>query len=228
MSIYQSIQRISPILWWKHSFTIENLNLNPLLKKFFDENKNCPSFNDRHEHFKYINDKVIKEDPIDYLEFGVYKGDSIREWSSLNKNPVSRFYGFDSFEGLPEDWTYTMRRGEFNLNGNIPHIDDSRVKMVKGLFQNTLRPFLKSFRRIQRIVVHLDADLFSSTLYVLTSLDPFLEKGDVLMFDEFSAPTGEFKAFIDYKTAFYREFKMVSKVPFNGWLANQVAFLIEK
>lgn len=41
------------------------------------------------------------------LEFGVYKGDSMREFLRLNDSPNSLFYGFDSFEGLPEIWRGT-------------------------------------------------------------------------------------------------------------------------
>ena len=48
--------------------------------------------------------KVLAEEPIDYLEFGVRYGDSLFKWSGLNAHPDSRFIGFDSFEGIPEDW----------------------------------------------------------------------------------------------------------------------------
>ena len=121
-----------------------------------------------------------------------------------------------------------MKKGEFDLQGKMPIINDPRVKMIKGLFQETLRPFLKTFNRKYKMVIHLDADLFSSTLYVLTQLDPFLENGDILMFDEFSALNGEFKAFSDYRDAYYRGIKVVAKVPSNGWICDQVAFYFEK
>lgn len=54
--------------------------------------------------YENINKDIIKDDPIDYLEFDVYKGDSIKKWLQINKNPEPRFFGFDSFEGLPEDF----------------------------------------------------------------------------------------------------------------------------
>ena len=228
MSIYQKLQKVSPYLWRKYSVTIENLNLNPLLKKYFYENKLVSVFANRHDYFKYLAKEIIKNNPIQYLEFGVYKGDSIMEWVDLNQNTKSEFYGFDTFYGLPEDWTYTMKKGEFGLQGNMPIVDDPRVKMVKGLFQETLHPFLKTFNRKYKMVIHMDADLFSSTLYVLTQLDPFLENGDIIMFDEFSALTGEFKAFNDYREAFYRSLKMIAKVALDGWICDQVAFYFEK
>ena len=110
-TIFEKLQRISPILWPKYSFAVENLNLNPQLKKFFNENKDCPIFDSRSKHFNYICKEIVKENPIDYLEFGVYKGDSIREWSGLNLHLESRFFGFDTFTGLPEDWTYSIKKG---------------------------------------------------------------------------------------------------------------------
>jgi O-methyltransferase len=151
MSLYEKLQRISPYFYPRYSFMVENLNSNPLLKKFFDENKGCPVFDNKTEHFRYLSMEVINDNPIDYLEFGVYKGNSIREWMRLNQHTESRFFGFDTFTGLPENWTYSMKKGAFSAGGNIPVIEDSRVKMVKGLFQNSLRPFLKTFIRVQRL-----------------------------------------------------------------------------
>ena len=228
MSTYQKIQKISPKFWPRYSFTVENLNSNPLLKKLMDENSACHNFKDRSEHFRYVSDEIVKKNPIDYLEFGVYKGDSIREWIGLNQDAGSMFFGFDTFTGLPDDWTYTVKKGEFDLGGDPPTINDRRVILVKGLFQDTLRPFLKDYVRRYRMVIHLDADLFSSTLYVLSQLDYLLNEGDILMFDEFSSITGEFKAFSVYKEAFKRELRMVSRVQYDGWLSNQVAFLFDK
>ena len=42
--------------------------------------------------------------PIDYLEFGVWKGDSMRVWLRLSQDSGSQSYGCDSFEVLPEAW----------------------------------------------------------------------------------------------------------------------------
>lgn len=83
-----------------------------------------------------------------------------------------------------------MKKRKFNLQGKTSIVDDLRVKMIKGLYQDTLPSFLKTFSRYYKMVIHLDTDLFSSTLYVLTQLDPFLENGDIMMFDEFSTLTG--------------------------------------
>jgi hypothetical protein len=72
-----------------------------------------------------------------YLEFGVWQGYSIEYFSRLNRSPRSLFYGFDSFEGLPEGWR-GMSAGHFSTGGQIPVIDDERVRFIKGWFQDSL------------------------------------------------------------------------------------------
>lgn len=108
--------------------------MNPLLKKYLSENKGVSIFAHRYDYFKYLASEIVKDNPIHYLEFGVYKGDTIKDWMNLNQNVKSEFFGFDTFYGLPEDWTYSIKKGEFNLQWNIPFMDDRRVKMIKGLF----------------------------------------------------------------------------------------------
>ena len=114
---------------------------------------------------------------IDYFQFGVYRGDSIREWSTLSDSPNSRFYGFDTFTGLPEHWFKDFGMGAFDVCGKIPDLIDHSVTFVKGTFQDTLENFLNGFNRRNRIVVHIDADLYSSTLFVLLSMHNNLKEG---------------------------------------------------
>ena len=52
---------------------------------------------DRRSLFAHINDATAKDNPIDYLEFGVFRGASLKIWLDVNQNPESRFFGFDSF-----------------------------------------------------------------------------------------------------------------------------------
>jgi hypothetical protein len=131
---------------------------------------------------------------LDYIEFGVASGNSFRWWVNRLKNEDNRFFGFDTFEGLPEDWG-VFSAGD--MRSDIPVIDDNRIRFIKGLFQETLPEFLKNnnIEKTRRKIIHMDADLFSSTLFSLTSLAPFLNSGDILFFDEFNVPNHEFLAF---------------------------------
>ena len=120
------------------------------------------------------------------LEFSVFKGDSMREFITLNTSPDSRFFGFDSFEGLPEVWRGTSRE-HFSVHGQFPDIADSRVRFVKGWFNKTLEPMLDELAELARgrqVIVHFDADLYSSSLYLLFTL--YRRFPDyVFIFDEF-------------------------------------------
>ena len=73
-----------------------------------------------------------------YLEFGVQHGVSINMSSSILPN--QQFYGFDSFEGLPEEWDNgkrILKKGTLSRNGIPPTVNDN-VTLIKGLFQDTL------------------------------------------------------------------------------------------
>jgi O-methyltransferase len=139
--------------------------------------------------------------PIAYLEFGVADGETFGWWLKKLTHPAARFYGFDTFAGLPEDWGI-HKKGSFSNEGKIPAFDDDRCRLYKGLFQETLQPFLKTFANDQPKLILLDADLYSSTLFVLTTLAPFLNNGDILVFDEFDSPRHEFRALADFTQAY--------------------------
>ena len=138
------------------------------------------------------------QEPATYLEFGVFKGVTMGIWSGLLKSPESRLVGFDSFEGLPENWGLFTDKKVFDVQGRMPHFDDSRVRLVKGWFDQTLRPFLTDFQPRPLLIVHLDADLYSSTIYVLRQLRPYFKPGTILIFDEFFDREHELKAFNEF------------------------------
>ncbi len=186
------------------------------LSKWADENKKIP-FNDfpskwnydkRYDLYKYIIEKEVLDLSINYLEFGVADGHSFNWWMTANTHPSSRFYGFDTFTGLPENFG-PYKKGTFNTGNNIPVIKDDRGKFYQGLFQQTLPDFLKTFDNCKKTVVMLDADLYTATLFVLTSLAPFLKKDDIIFFDEFVVPTHEFKAYKDFISSHYFNLELI-------------------
>ena len=166
------------------------------------------NYDDRLKLFNYIIESE-KIEEINYLEFGVFNGSSFLWWADKIKDDKSMFYGFDTFEGLPENWG-SFKAGE--MEGGIPKIDDERCIFIKGLFQNTLPTFLKSFDNSKKLVIHLDADLFTSTLFVLTSIAPFLKSGDIIMFDEFNVPNHEFFAFDIFVKSYYVKYEVLGGV----------------
>jgi O-methyltransferase len=159
--------------------------------------------------------------PLDYLEFGVWRGDTIKHWTSLNTNPDSRFFGFDTFEGLPEAWG-SVPKGAFSTQRELPSLGDQRVRLIAGLFQHTLYPFLAQYRRRDRIVIHIDCDLYSSTLFCLAAMDRCLLPEDVIIFDEFYSLDHEFDAVLDYTRSFYRVLEPLASSP----LCVQAAFTV--
>jgi hypothetical protein len=175
------------------------------------ERKHKPkSFASREDLWKSI--ASLHDGPIHYLEFGVASGYSIDSWSKLNKNPKTQLVGFDSFIGLPEDWITpgnNGKRGAFSTNGKTPNIADPRVSFRAGWFQDSLPSFLATFRPAFPLVVHCDADLYSSTLFVLCSLNHCLEAGAIIIFDEFAAVRHEFRALNDYTQSFQRSYDVI-------------------
>jgi hypothetical protein len=149
---------------------------------------------DRYAIFDLIASEVVNRRVL-YLEFGVYQGESMRYWSNLLKNPESILHGFDSFEGLPERWG-DAPKGYFSKSGQIPKIHDKRVEFFKGWFKNTLLEYRLPAHDV--LVLNMDADLYSSTKFVLDRLAGSLAVGDWLYFDEFSGWQHEFRAFREF------------------------------
>lgn len=217
--------------WLRHPFLtmgnilsltkwVANQDKNIILNDFYSPKRD---YTKRYQLYQSVIEKLgLENEPINYLEFGVCGGHSFEWWVNKCTHSDSKFYGFDTFEGLPENWGF-FNKGD--MAANIPVIDDKRAAFVKGLFQDTLQDFLSNvdLKNGKRNVIHMDADLFSSTLFVLTSLAPYLKKGDILMFDEFNVPNHEFFAFKMFSDAYYVKTKLIAAV--NNYY--QVAMVIE-
>ncbi len=127
--------------------------------------KHLPDF------YGFSGDKIGRDQPIDFIEFGVAHGKSMRAMTEIFTSSEARFYGFDSFVGLPEKWLM-HDVGAFSNQGAFPDIGDARVQFVKGWFQNSVPIFLSRFNKDPRrpTLIHFDADLYSSTLFLLAIL----------------------------------------------------------
>jgi O-methyltransferase len=163
-------------------------------------------------HETIIRNEGLDTAPITYLEFGVYEGASLTWWLDRISHPGSRFVGFDTFTGLPEWWRATEPAGHFSTGGVVPGITDPRCSFEVGIFQETLPRFIAANDLSGRLVVHLDADLFTSTLFVLTTLARVLKSGDILFFDEFSCPLDEYRAFDEFVRSYRVKYEVLGAV----------------
>ena len=165
--------------------------------------------------------------PGDFAEFGVAGGTTlvsfarILEIQDAGKTDAEKrdVYGFDSFEGLPDvdpDIDIGLKKndemtkgGFYDPAGNEDLFDFVKTKdyvhLIKGWFNKTLPTFLEERRHISFSLVHMDADLYSSTLEVLNLIWPHVSPGGILVFDElfngaFPGETEAFREFFQDKT----------------------------
>jgi O-methyltransferase len=200
-------------------------NKNQLL--YSDFYKPVRNYENRYHLYSFVSAHFqLPQKAIIYLEFGVASGASFQWWLKENTNTKSVFRGFDTFEGLPENWGGFFVKGDMSFQ--LPEITDERSGFHKGLFQDTLVPFIKQQQALLEDsakirILHMDADLYSSTAFTLSQLYPFLKKGDLILFDEFNVAMHEFKAFYEFTNNFYVTLKPVAAV--NNFY--QVAFIVE-
>jgi hypothetical protein len=149
----------------------------------------------REDLFRQVAREIADRNVL-YLEFGVWQGASMRTWSNLLKNPSSNLHGFDSFEGLPEDWIDGHSKGHFSTGGTVPSIPDVRLRFYKGWFQDTLPAYTLPDHDV--LVASIDCDLYQPARYVLDFLAPHFRAGDFLYFDEFHLPQHEVRSFREF------------------------------
>jgi len=145
-----------------------------------------------------------------YLEFGVYKGTSVNFFS----NYVNKIYGFDSFEGLKEDWVGSIRpKKDFNLNKKLPKLNQNVIP-VTGWVQDTLDDFLKE-NNPKINFVNMDVVTYETSKFVLSKIKPYLINNSIILFNElynFSGwDVGEYKAFQEVFNEKEYKFKAFSK-----------------
>jgi hypothetical protein len=160
-------------------------------------------FDTRPELWSYCLNRIpqIRRGEGIIAEFGVWKGESINFFA--RNCPKAKVFGFDSFEGLEEDWYgyRLMHKGFFSTNGQLPKCERN-VTLIKGWFEDTLPKFCRELQQEQIQLLHIDADTYKPTAYVLSSLTKNLGKGTIVIFDEyFGYPNfrlHEFKAWKEF------------------------------
>lgn len=142
-----------------------------------------------------------------YAQFGVYRGRTAQIIAALTGGG-RKLHLFDSFEGLPEDWTDTKKAGHFSLEPDeIPKFDPKVTVIHKGWFKDTVPVFVRKKNR-PLAFIHMDADLYSSTVDVLFNANEIIATDTIILFDEYASRTwdDEHRAFVDWVKKFDRDF----------------------
>ncbi len=172
----------------------------------------------------------------DVVEMGVYMGDSINHLASLF--PDDNIFGFDSFEGIPEDWVTSDKeviiRGTFSNGGNIPfnNVPADNVTLIKGWFSDSFPEYKDKIGKIK--FLHIDSDLYSSAVITFDAFNSHIQKGTIIAFDEFypfpregkwydNWKEGEYKACIEWMEKYNREIVPICR----GW-SEQCCFIVVK
>lgn len=144
-----------------------------------------PNFSVDYDLHKWIVTTQLDPDLLStgwILEFGVATGRTLNHFSRWL--PHKHIHGFDSFKGLPEDWTSRMRKGFFARN-DYPKVRGN-CDLVVGWFNETLPKFKSDKIKNQPLaLLHVDCDLYSSAVTVLTELTENIVPGTVIIFDEY-------------------------------------------
>ena len=152
---------------------------------------------DRKDLFKIVCSQLIDGD---VAEFGVYKGESLEYIADLT-NCERNYYGFDSFEGMPESKYETIfYKGKFGVK-DIPILECKNIKLIKGWFQDTLVKDKTYFDKLA--LIHIDSDIYESAVIALEYCHDYIQKGTIIQFDEiwakFANPEQhEYKAWQEY------------------------------
>jgi len=142
--------------------------------------------------------------PGHYLEFGVFTGGTIRYIAAQLRRSGrtdASIHGFDSFEGLPKAWSgFNLGRSAFSRGGKMPRVPNN-VVLHKGWFSDTI-PKWRNTVAGPIAFIHVDCDIYSSTVEILEGLHARMQPGTVIVFDEyFNYPNWEqheFKAWREF------------------------------
>lgn len=155
------------------------------------------------EHLKFvhileaINYAHIAELPPVYYEFGCHSARTfsaaVRAARYLNMKEA-QFFAFDSFQGLP-DTNYEedgyFKTGTFATGVNQFHrlvrrlsgLSLDQMNIIKGFYDKSLTSELQEMMP-KAGVIHIDVDLYSSTVEVLRFIKPLMVVGTVIVFDD--------------------------------------------
>jgi hypothetical protein len=152
------------------------------------------------------------------LEFGVFKGRTINRLSSAL--PDASIFGFDSFEGLPEDWDLGekfTKKEAFDTGGVMPEVADN-VTLIKGWFDKTIPVWKESGEHDSVDFVNVDCDLYVSAKVVLEELNDYIVEGTIIRFDELACWRSVFNERSKIQRVKYTTWEQHEWKALNEWL----------
>lgn len=210
----------------KHNYNIQHFHDAQQITQNipFEQMKFEYAVNERLIHLKHSMEQVKIAGSV--LEFGVYQGTTINEISSFFSEDT--VHGFDSFEGLPENWItrnkerYKNRikrpKGFFALD-QLPEVNKN-VKLWKGWFDQTIIKYKQEENPKQIKFLHVDGDLYSSAKVIFDNLSHCIIPGTIIVFDEFypwspnvydTWADHEYLAFKEFVEKENRQFTIISR-----------------
>lgn len=153
----------------------------------------------------------------DWAEFGVSAGGTAGVILGLMPSGVCLFL-FDSFLGLPEDWICNGQlfggHHKGSYTARIPIHVDERVKVIAGLFHNTVSGFARLHQK-PLAFIHIDCDLYSSSRDVMDGIGGLIIPGTIVVFDDYHSYAGKgwkehgYKAFQEFAQS--RQYEYIAR-----------------
>jgi len=226
---------------------------NPIVKIFLYEIKGYPpalyertNLSCKEQIYEKIM-RYIKNNGIegDYLEFGVYKGNSFiiaYNFAEAFKINSMNFYAFDSFQGLPDNIGSIRDEVGFSVKGDFfcdinefkknlfyAGINLKKVKIMQGWYDESLNEETKKKLSIKKAaVIMVDCDLYKSTVPVLNFIIDYLQDGTVIMFDDWFCYKGN--PYMGEQGAFREWLKnnlLIKATEFHKYCAQGNSFIIQ-
>lgn len=171
---------------------LDRITIKDCASYIYDHMGNALSFPKREPLWAHA---LSKRQPGMIAEFGVWNGESINRFAEMMPNET--LYGFDSFEGLKEDWRgHSLAKGAFSRGGSLPAVRPN-VRLIKGWFNDTLPRFLADHPEPFGFI-HIDGDTYEAAKAVFDVAAGRIRPGTVIVFDEYLGYRGwrhgEFKA----------------------------------
>ncbi|MBI3021799.1 MAG: class I SAM-dependent methyltransferase [Candidatus Omnitrophica bacterium] len=138
------------------------------------------------------------------VECGVYRGRTLSMFAYWMQRPAHaqrHLFGFDSFRGFPAptpndggnreahegnygDTSPAIVRAFLEASGIPREFMETRCHLIPGFFSETVPNWTPQ----PIALLHVDCDLYESTMQVLTLLAPQVVPGGVILFDEYEEP----------------------------------------